>query len=227
MSSAIFKLLFEHDLRLEQLSGIDEGERDNPRRPSSLEEFMKPVQTYSRFYLSGTLLDQHTFGLSALEQWPDILNRLWDALGNPEIITSPGSRPISSSALNPEWFQPGAVLVTSKDTPFEADHTANRLFSGRLSVREKIPAMRPYLDQGSVVLYVEKAADGIDLHFYSKENIYESLFDQFKPLLNSDLRIFSINGKRCKSERLFYFETWTLDRPPHGFEEVFEETKLR
>jgi len=35
-----------------------------------------------------------------------------------------------------------------------------------------------------------------------------------------------MNGKRITSERKFYFETWTLDRPPHGVEEVFKETVL-
>jgi hypothetical protein len=44
--------------------------------------------------------------------------------------------------------------------------------------------------------------------------------------VDDEFRFFSMNGKRINSERTFYFETWALDRPPHGIEEVFTETVL-
>lgn len=53
----IFKLIFHHDLLLEQLSGNDDV-KNKAKEELSLEDFMKPIQTYSRYYFSGTRLKE-------------------------------------------------------------------------------------------------------------------------------------------------------------------------
>jgi len=82
------------------------------------------------------------------------------------------------------------------------------------------------LKTGTYVIYKEQAHHGYDLHLFSMENIYPALFDALKPLVDDQFRFFSINSKRMGSERHFYFETWTLENPPHGAEEVLPETVL-
>ena len=82
------------------------------------------------------------------------------------------------------------------------------------------------LKTGAYVLYKEQAHHGYDLHLFSMDNIYPTLFEQLKPVVSDEFRFFSINSKRMGSERHFYFETWTLDNPPHGAEEVLAETVL-
>jgi hypothetical protein len=52
------------------------------------------------------------------------------------------------------------------------------------------------------------------------------MFYPLQKLVPETFRFFSINGKKFRTERHFYFETWTLEKPPHGFEEVFPETVL-
>jgi hypothetical protein len=76
------------------------------------------------------------------------------------------------------------------------------------------------------VIYKEQAKNGFDLHMFSKKNIYTKFFHPLQNMLPDAFRFFSINGKKFRSERHFYFETWTLARPPHGFEEVFPESVL-
>lgn len=217
----VFKLFFEHDLRLEQVSG-DINSRDELKRPSTLEEFMKPVQTYSRFYLTGTLFPTQEFGFDRLKHKEAVYQALDSALGNPNLYT-----PEIPRAGLPELidsFQPGETYIVG--LPDKPD-IYNKLFDSELSLREKTPVLRNALDNELMVMFIEKAHHGVDIHLYSRKNVYESFFENFKPLLTHDFRFFSINFKRCRSERLFYFETWTLNRPPHGFEEVFSETVLR
>jgi hypothetical protein len=211
----LFKLIFEHDMLLESSGvGIDK------KAPSSLDDFLKPTQTYSRFYLSATDLVEQRFGLSASSDEGKILSTFEAALVTKHVITSDGVRfgnvvdAIASGQI-------GDVFVISKSDrvpmPFSRV-TDNDNF------RDHITELKSVLDQGFQVLFLVKAHHGFDLHLYSKENIYRDFFYAFKPLINNAFRFFSINGKRAKSERLFYFETWSLHNPPHGFEEVFEDT---
>ena len=215
----IFKLIFEHDLRLEQLSG-NHDPRQERKRPSTLEEFMKPVQTYSSFYLTGTRFPEQHFGLNALEHYSALMSTFANSMHVEEVFTPGDAYPLDNLAA---LAKPGQTFTTQKD---KADEH-NALFSVDLSVREKIPYLKEALDGGQKIIFAEQAHDGTDLFMFSKDNVYEQMFEAFKPLLSDTFRFFSINGKRAKSERLFYFETWTLERPPHGFEEVFKETVLR
>lgn len=80
------------------------------------------------------------------------------------------------------------------------------------------------LENEFLVFHKVAAPNGFDLVLYSKENVYFNLFPHLHKLVPDAFRFFSINGKKFNTERHFYFETWTLARPPHGFEEVFPET---
>lgn len=223
MGTDIFKLIFEHDLRLEQLS--DEFDvRGDLKRPSTLEEFMKPVQTYSSFYFSGTVLPEMRFGINTLLHFDGFVNAFDFALGKKPCVDASGNEMPVSDFLNTGDAGKTAIIPTEKKPYPQADV---KLFDPSLHVREKIPFLRPVLDDGHLVLFTEKAHHGFDLFLFSRANIYEQFFKAFKPMISPGFRFFSINGKRAKSERLFYFETWSLDRPPHGFEEVFEQTVLR
>lgn len=219
----LFKLFFEHDLLLDQLSSNEDPRKSN-RRPSTLEEFLKPSQTYSRFYFTGTTLPDYNFGLNTLVEYPGIIAFLSKILGSHIPILNTVNKDSLQQAINEAT--PGDTILLK---PAQKSNTVVPvdIYDKTKSVREKIEVMKPLLNDGFYVLFIEKAHHGFDLHLFSKENIYEPFFHAFKKFLNKDFRFFSINGKRAKSERLFYFETWSLDNPPHGFEEVFPETVLR
>lgn len=191
-----------------------------PKEPSTLDDFLKPVQTYSRFYFSATDLVKEEFGLTASKHYPEILKALENGLASGKYISSDGN---SFSRLNEalEYVdEGGAIVVIRNDKPVKP-------FPALLlteSFRDKIDELTTILNPGHLVLFKVKAHHGFDLHLFCKQNIYRDFFYQFKPMIAKDFRFFSINGKRAKSERLFYFETWSLARPPHGFEEVFEDT---
>lgn len=219
----LFKLFFEHDLLLDQLSSNEDPRKAN-RRPSSLEEFLKPSQTYSRFYFTGTTLPDFHFGLNTLKSYPKVIDVLSGLFDRHQVILNGEAKTSLKEAVVAS--HPGdTILFEPKDS---IDYnTSNEIFDSSKSVREKIEVMKPLLNSGFYVMFVEKAHHGFDLHLFCRENIYESFFDSFKPFISPDFRFFSINGKKAKSERLFYFETWSLDAPPHGFEEVLPETVLR
>jgi hypothetical protein len=219
----LFKLFFEHDLLLDQLSSNEDPRKTN-RRESTLEEFLKPSPTYSRFYFTGTTLPEFKFGLNALTEYSGLITSLSTILSSHISILNT----VNKDSLQQAIYEaiPGDTILLK---PSQKSDTAipDDIYDTTKSVREKIEVMKPLLNDGFYVLFVEKAHHGFDLHLFSKENIYEPFFHAFKKFLNKDFRFFSINGKRAKSERLFYFETWSLENPPHGFEEVFPETVLR
>jgi hypothetical protein len=248
MATDIFKLIFEHDLRMEQLAG-EEDPRRELHRPSTLEEFMKPVQTYSKFYFTGTRLNDadpldSRFGFTTLKRYKVLLEGFRRALALHSLQTAEGPdaglKALDSESDQSLLSQPNQTLLLFPDAATEAaglellgQEGMAEIFSPELSVREKIKVKRPFLDAGVYVLFTEQAHHGVDLHLFSKANLYEAFFAQYQPLVlppgegQGHFRFFSINGKRSKSERLFYFETWSLGRPPHGFEEVFPQTTLR
>ncbi|AXJ02031.1 hypothetical protein CYPRO_2792 [Cyclonatronum proteinivorum] len=235
MHTDIFKLIFEHDLRLEQLSGEADPRREQ-QRASTLEEFLKPVPVYSKFYFTGTCFENGSeprFGFTRLQAFDRLFDGFLKAIAPRLWIGQNGMLPGADSSATWQPSKPGETLVlcsteAAEQWAREGSNISPDLFTPALSVREKIAHMTPVLDAGCLVLFTEQAHDGLDLHLFSKANIYEAFFERYQPLTGSPgLRYFSINGKRARSERLFYFETWTLDRPPHGFEEVFPETRLR
>jgi len=213
----IFKFFFHHDLPLES--------RNEARDPDelSLEDFMKPLPTYSRFYLTGSRLDDEQFGLNKLNQYKPVIEAVYAGLGNPRLHGL--DKNYSSLALALEAIEIGVPLWI----PAENDDDTPAPEELRWNPDEHADAVRQplvkALKAGWIVLYKDRAKNGFDLQIYSRKNIYDDLFAPLQKLSGTEgFRFFSINSKRIQSERKFYFETWTLDRPPHGAEEVFPQT---
>lgn len=213
----LFKLIFEHDMVLEPVGTVK-----SKHEPSSLEDFLKPQQTYSRFYFSATDLVTQQFGLSASFHFKEMMEAFTSALGTVEYLLADGTKTSDLFEAIKNTPEGGAIVIAAEGqaqgvAPFPVLKSSE-------TFREQITELTDRLNPGHLILYVVKAHHGYDLHLFSKKNIYRDFFYAFKPLIQKDFRFFSINGKRAKSERLFYFETWSLQNPPHGFEEVFPDT---
>lgn len=218
----IFKLIFEHDLRLDQLKErqLDRSAQDTSQ---SLEAFLKPDPTYSKFYLTGTVLPDQKFGLNTLNAYPAVLDALEGALQDYSVFLENQPLPLRETLKTATVGQPVILTKNTQTASWNIDQL--RIDSGS-NVGHKKEALADVLTSDDLVLYKEKAHQGFDLHLFSKHNIYTRFFEVFQKLVSDNFRYFSINGKRINSERKFYFETWTLHRPPHGAEEVFKETVL-
>ena len=219
----IFKLFFEHDLRLDKLK--QRHTTNEPETELSIEDFMTPDPTFSKFYLTGTRIDKQEFGLNVLNHFSEILDRLDHTFSGEHFFSSDQTFDRLSEGL--DRIAIGEALIISPNS--SADPDLSQLQVGDDSnvghIKEQLSGV---LSDGFKVLYKEKAHHGYDLHLFSKKNIYPSLFHPLQELLTEErnLRFFSINSKRIQSERKFYFETWTLENPPHGAEEVHPETVL-
>ena len=270
----IFKLIFQHDIRLDELRARH-TDRDTQETSNSLEAFLKPDPTYSKFYISGAVLPtssghaapQHAapnqptsgqptsdqpasgqhpqFGLSCLAQAENVISAIALSLSD-YVAISTGDAPGTTSSLITKIYQEpvgSAILLKpthplKPDVPTESAMDTNSLTDEDRALLQKLSvghaenaghkkeAIASTLEKNHLVLYKEIAHDGFDLHLFSKKNLYRALFDSLKPLVSDDFRFFSMNGKRITSERKFYFETWALEQPPHGIEEVFPETTL-
>ncbi len=213
----LFKLVFEHDM---VLNPVNPAKSRN--EPSSLEDFLKPTPTYSQFYLSATDMHEQQFGFNAVSQYPKMFEAFNAGIGTASFVTSHYQRfdSLDEALANTET---GSAIVIQKSeidaAPFADLETAE-------SFRERLGELTGILDRGDMVLFKVRAHHGFDLQLYTRKNIYRDFFYAFKPLIAPDFRFFSINGKRMKNERYLYFETWSLDRPPHGFEEVFPDTSF-
>jgi hypothetical protein len=217
----IFKLIFEHDLRLDQLKER-QLDRTVQETSSSIEDFLRPDPTYSKFYFTGTVLPEQRFGINQLMAYPAFLDIFESALKEYHSFYDGATASLKGVI---EIAQIGDAIILSK----EGSHSWD---IGKLNVdfESNVGHKKEYLaevmEQNDLVLYKEHAHQGFDLHLFSKKNIYPLFFEPFKRLLSDEFRFFSINGKRIQSERKFYFETWTLERPPHGAEEVFHSTVI-
>lgn len=218
----LLKLVYEHDIPLDRLHQSPD-ERRAASDALSLEDFLRPQPVFSHFYLTGTVMDgENRFGLSALPQVGEIIEALGHAIDRPVWQTQVASFARLRDAL-------GAMAVGEAATaaagvlPDGVPPAAPARNSGEPEV---VAALHGLLKAKAIVVYKEQAHHGWDLQIYSLDNIYPALFERLKPFLSKDLRFFSMNGKRVRSERMYYFETWALDRPPHGVEEVFGDTKI-
>ncbi len=184
---------------------------------------MKPDPTYSKFYLTGTRLNEEQFGINVLHRYPELLDKLEETFGNNFFISEQGVFSTLSEALE-EISVGEAILISEiKDSTFDP---ADLKVDNDSNVGHFKDELSDALSAGLMVLYKEKAHHGFDLHLFSKKNIYEKLFYPLKEMVGDSFRFFSINSKRVRSERQFYFETWTLEKPPHGAEEVLTKTVL-
>ncbi|REL29205.1 hypothetical protein DYD21_15255 [Rhodohalobacter sp. SW132] len=217
----IFKLIYEHDLRLDQLKNRH-TDRSTQDISSTLEDFLKPDLTYSKFYFTGTRLDKEQFGLNILDRYDEIMEAL-DFLFDEYHIHVLGRSELLSEAV--EKAEIGEPIVISKQSEVSWN-LKSLVVDFNSNAGHKKESIAELLKSDDLLLYKEQAHNGFDLHLFSKNNIYRDLFYPLQALVNKQFRFFSINGKRVRSERKFYFETWTLERPPHGAEEVFPETVL-
>lgn len=217
----IFKLIFEHDLRLDELRARH-TDRSVQEVSDSIEAFLKPDPTYSKFYLTGTVLPENRFGLSALQHYDRVLNALADGLQEYSLFL--GDRVLSLQEAA-ETADVGAPMILTENESHSWETGKLTIHDGN-NIGHIKPAIADVLSANDLLLYKEKAHHGFDLHLLSKKNIYRNLFAELQPLVSDSFRFFSINGKKMRSEKMFYFETWTLNRPPHGAEEVFHETVL-
>jgi len=217
----IFKLIYEHDLQLDQLK-----ERHTDRKSqdvsSSLDDFLKPDHTYSKFYLTGTRLDREQFGLNVLDRYDQVINALHTVFADYGVFTRKNFKNLTDAIENSEIGNP--IILSKRNTiPWSLTEFTIDSNNNAGHFKEQISEL---LKTDDLLLYKEKAHNGFDVHLFSKNNIYRTLFYPLKELVSDQFRFFSINGKRVQSERKFYFETWTLDNPPHGTEEVLEKTVL-
>ncbi|MEX0928704.1 MAG: hypothetical protein WD266_11625 [Balneolales bacterium] len=217
----IFKLIFEHDLLLEELS-VSGDSRNKAKPELSLDDFMKPIPSYCRYYFSGTRLKENEYGLTTLRKKAKVYEGIQNALGETRLWARNGR---NYGSIAEAMKTGGLSVVVASGTRPEADLQTLEI-NDNSGVRDRIPLLKALLDEGKKVIFFEKAKNGTDLHLFSRENMYEALFHSIQPLVAPDFRYFSINGRRLSGERMFYFETWTLDRPPHGFEEVSPDSVL-
>jgi len=220
-NSQILKLIFHHDQRLDQLQDRN-ANRTKEQIESTLADFMKPDPTYSRLYFTGTDLEKEEFGLNVLDEYNGFISALEEGLDVNKYQTQSSEFDSLDEAISS--LELGEVIVVgNKKADFDISslHIDTNSNVGHLKTE-----LREVLEAGFVVIYKEQAKDGFDLHLFSKKNIYTKFFHPLQNMLPDAFRFFSINGKKFRSERHFYFETWTLDRPPHGFEEVFPESVL-
>lgn len=217
----IFKLIYEHDLRLDTLKSRH-TDRSTQDTSMTIEDFMKPDPTYSKFYFTGTRLTEEQFGLNKLDRFDEVIASLNSALSSYRCFTVDGKKPLTKAI---DDVPIGEAMVLTK----ENSHSWNLKelsIDTNSNVGHKKESIANLLETDDLLLYKEQAKSGFDLHLFSKKNLYPKMFYPLQEMVDDTFRFFSMNGKRVTSERKFYFETWTLQRPPHGTEEVFKETVL-
>ncbi len=219
----ILKLIFEHDIPLDRMDQSPD-ERRQATKGMTLEDFMRPMPIFSHFYISSSHLGSSdpAFGLSTHPRLEHLLDAVGKHIGRTVWITSLAQTASFTDAV--KLIQIGEATIAPLDeTSGGHDIVAPAKNSGEPEV---VSALHDLIRDKSIVAFKEKAHHGWDLHIYSLVNIYPALFHALQPFVGGDTRLFSMNGKRIRSERLFYFETWALDSPPHGAEEVFAETTI-
>lgn len=205
----ILKLIFHHDQRMDDLApSASDQEQESP-----MAMFTQPDPTYSTLYFSGSDLEQEQFGLNTLSGYEQVVREMEAGIGDKKFTTKAGEHDSLAEAVN-ELEVNEALVISDENVQQEIIHSFTRQI------------LRDVLEKGWIILYKREAKNGFDLHFFTKENIYTRFFHPLQELLPETFRFFSINGKRLSNERQFFFETWTLHKPPHGFEEVFPESVL-
>ena len=202
----LLKLIFHHDQRMELLAPSKED-------PSNLlSMFTKPDPTFSTLYFSGTLFEEQKFGFILLQKYSKIVSLIEQAFDTSCFENSLKDDNLANS-----------IQSIEKEESIIIDPVEKKLEIATLRTGE---ALRAVLEQECIVVFKRANQHGFDIELFSKENIYLLFFYDLQAMLEPGFRIFSINGKRIYSERHFYFETWSLQKPPHGFEEILPESVL-
>ncbi len=214
--SQIFKLIFKHDLRIENLSN-GATEQVHPRKMEhSIMDFMKPDPTYSELHFTGTDLSANLFGLNVLDDFEGIISAINSSLIGKHFHTKTGKFDALADAV--QNIEIDDLILISPKNLADGDRYSFELESDR--------SLKEYLEDNLIVVQKISALNGFDLKIYCKKNLYPAFFPNLRALVPGSFRFFSINGRKFNTERHFYFETWTLDRPPHGFEEVFPQSVI-
>jgi hypothetical protein len=220
----LFKLFYNHDQPLDILSR-DRDSSNNEDKESTLQDFMSPTFTFSSFYLMGTRFPEEKIGLDQLDKFNQILAGLQEVFENQTIQSTAGVNAELTETI--KEIPNGSAIILKNNNESGNNIASKQFIYGESDPDDKNKQLQKLLKAGHTVIFKEVSRDGYDLHVYSKENIYPRLFSEFQELVGESFRFFSINSKRMRSEKHFYFDTWRLDRPPHGAEEVFEDTVLR
>ncbi len=219
----LFKLFYNHDQRLDNLSRSNDKTKGNGQE-SSLQDFLSPTPIYSSFYLMGTHFPEEKIGLNRLEKYDQIVDCLQNIFEDQNL--QPSTKADSGLVENIKQMAVGSAIILSRNKESVNSEFVHQVITDQ-DKNQRNEQLRKWLAADNKVLFKEEARDGCDLYLFSRENIYPQLFHPFQELVDDSFRFFSVNSKRMRSQRHFYFDTWRLDRPPHGAEEVFEDTILR
>lgn len=229
----ILKWIFDHDLRLHDLIHPPLSQTgDEPSHSTvsdrTLEDFLSPDPTYSRFYFSATNLDAEHFGLSIYPHIESFFSGLEQHFGETTRLTTRGPQVSIYQSMQALYHGQCLILTPPNEAVDPEIIRSMSITSGEEPTKHRA-LLGDQLQKGHTVLFKEQSHHGYDLQMYTPRNIYGDLFAFIKSLAFFDpeqtpTRLFSINAKRMRSERQFYFEMWSLDQPPHGFEEVFPQT---
>ena len=132
----IFKLIFHHDLLLEQLSGSTDA-RNKTKPEMSLEDFMKPIPTYTKYYFSGTRLEENMFGLTTLENKNKVYTAIQQALAEQKLWSTASSEPVTLTDVR---YAAARLWV---DAIIRPEETRDRI-SAALSVADHNPEVPPF-----------------------------------------------------------------------------------
>lgn len=202
----LLKIIFHHDQRMEHIAPSVE-DSSNP-----LAMFTAPDPTFSTLYFSGTLLDSMQFGVNNLSRYEQIVS-LFENAFNLEGFTWPTNDHSIVKIINGISDNESICIHPPMKQLYVSEFTNSSEF-------------RKVLEDETIVLFKRPSEHGFDIQCYSKDNIYLLFFYHLQAMLVPGFRIFSINGKRVHNKDFFYFETTRLEKPPHGFEEVFKESVL-
>ena len=86
----IFKLFFNHDQRLDKLAKRN-ANKTKDEVEATLSDFMNPEPTYSKFYITGTLLEEEQFGLNQLAKSKKVISQLDSVFSDQRIFSPKGT----------------------------------------------------------------------------------------------------------------------------------------
>src|SRR5699024_5030243 len=163
----IFKLFFNHDQRLDKLAPRN-ANKATSEPEGTLADVMSPQPTYSKFYITGTLLEEEHFGLDQLEKAGHVIQQLDSVFAGHQIHSQNGTYKRLPQAL--EAVEIGEVMTISQGH-INIDFNQLRI-SEESNIGHKKEELSIILKKGAYILYKEQSHHGFDLHLLSRKNIY-------------------------------------------------------
>jgi len=156
----IFKLLYQHDIRLDELKERPANRED--RQPElSLEDFMKPDPTYSKFYFTGTLLqseDDPVFGLNRIKKADVVFDKLDESLAEYNLFFQ--NEPVEKLSSVIEEVPLGMPIVASVGSNPPPPDLEELYIDEQSNIGQRKIALKSLLTEGWIVIYKEKAHHG-------------------------------------------------------------------